>query len=481
MNSAPTSTAPTSTNALYRAVWRWHFYAGIVVAPFAIFLAITGAIYLWKPQFEEWRYRDLFNVPGSTTTVSATVQFAAAQAAVPDGWRAQTFQPSFAPGRTTQVAFKSAGRAARPFGPVLNVFVNPHTGTVVGQLDDGTRFMRIVHDLHGTLLAGKTGEYLVELAASWALVLFLTGLYLWWPRPRFVVWGFLLPRLRAEGRVFWRDIHAVPAVWCAAASLFLLSTGMLWSQASGQWYRTISAAIGQGTPRDSSTSAHRSELVGWSPPLKAGLAQKIDALASRPAADDPHAEHRAAARDDSESSNSKSKTPAISLDRVVALAAEHQVPTPYAIALPVGPTGVYSVLSDRNQAFSRTYLHLDQYSGGVLADIRFKDFGYLAQFSLWGIIAHEGQLFGLLNQILGTLAALSVFLLAVSGLIMWWQRRPAGQLAAPVSTASLPRPVVIGTFALAMLLPLLAASLALLLIFDRLLSHRLPWFKLTST
>jgi hypothetical protein len=33
--------------SLYRAVWRWHFYAGIVFAPFVILLAITGIIYLF--------------------------------------------------------------------------------------------------------------------------------------------------------------------------------------------------------------------------------------------------------------------------------------------------------------------------------------------------------------------------------------------------------------------------------------------------
>lgn len=32
---------------LYRAVWRWHFYAGIIFAPFIILLAITGIIYLF--------------------------------------------------------------------------------------------------------------------------------------------------------------------------------------------------------------------------------------------------------------------------------------------------------------------------------------------------------------------------------------------------------------------------------------------------
>ena len=462
--ASPPSPGPETQSALYRAVWRWHFYAGLVVAPFAILLAITGAIYLWKPQYEAWRYRALLTAPTGAVTQSAEVQFASATAAHPDA-TAITFTPAFTPGSTSETVLRLRE------GEKTSVYVDPATARVTGEVRESDRFMHTVRELHGTLLAGRAGEYVVEFAASWAIVLFLTGLYLWWPRPRFTVWGFLLPRLRAKGRIFWRDLHAVPAVWLAAATLFLLSTGLLWTKAAGTWYRTLSSAVGQGTPRESNAGAHRSELTGWSPPLQAGLAQKIDALASTPTDDDPHANHRAASP--SKFENRNSKIPSVTLDRVIAIAAEHHVTKPYAIALPVGPTGVFSALTDRNLAFQRVYLHLDRYSGRVLAEVRYDNFGWLAKFSLWAIIAHEGQLFGLANQLLGTLAALGVLLLAVTGLAMWWQRRPAGKLAAPANVASLPRPVFLGTLALAVFLPLLAASLGIGLILDHYFRKRL--------
>ncbi len=34
----------------YALAWRWHFYAGLFVAPFMILLALTGIVYLFKPQ-----------------------------------------------------------------------------------------------------------------------------------------------------------------------------------------------------------------------------------------------------------------------------------------------------------------------------------------------------------------------------------------------------------------------------------------------
>lgn len=258
---------------------------------------------------------------------------------------------------------------------------------------------------------------------------------------------------------------AVPAVWLAASTLFLLSTGMLWTNAAGGWYRTISATLGQGTPRESAAGAHRSALTGWSPPLKSGLPEKIDSLSStRPG----HEDHPmgGAVPDMGPGEN------ALSLDRVIAIANTQQVTPPYAIALPMGTVGVYSVMSDRNQAFNRTYLHLEQYSGRILAHVRFKDFGRLAQFMLWAIIAHEGQLFGVVNQIVGTIAAAGVLLLGISGLMMWWQRRPEDRLFAPASHAPLPHVVFAGTIILGSLLPLLGASLVLGWLVERLVFRR---------
>jgi len=473
--------SPTG-GALYRAAWRWHFWAGLFSAPLAMWLALTGALYLWKPQYEAWRYRDLVQVtPRETAPLPLEAQFAAAAAVHPEA-KPVVFAPAFAADASAELVVRAGrGAGASPMwgGERTSIYVDPYTGVVLGDVVERTRLMKILHDLHGELLAGKPGEFVVELGASWIFVLLLTGLYLAWPRPRFSAWGFLLPRLRAKGRVFWRDIHAVPAVWASLGAIFLLVTGVPWTGYAGTWFRTLSAAIGEGSPREAEAGAHRSELIGWSPPLQAGMAEKIDALASDPGEHAGHAGHeghgmgRAMASEPARTA----AAPRITLDRVAQIAAERGVPQPYGIALPMGPRAVISAMSDRNQAFTRTYLHLDQYSGAVLADVRYENYGLLGKFFLWGIIAHEGQLFGLLNQILGTLAALGVFLIAASGLVLWWQRRPAGRLAAPTSTARLPRPVFVGALALAIFLPLLAASLAVLVVCDQLLSWFLRGFR----
>lgn len=470
------------SSALYRAVWRWHFFAGLFVAPFAIFLAVTGSLYLWKPQFEEWHYRPLFNVPSAASTgeksappmLSPDAQLAAAMTAYPR-FNAELFVPAPRAGRSAEVQFAS------PTGDKVSVFVDPQTGTILGQIDDATRPTRILHDLHGTLLAGTFGEVLVELAASWAFVLMVSGFYLWWPRP-FTVRGFLVPRFGAGRRALLRDLHAVPAVWLAGLIVCLLATGVQWTPVAGKWSRSLAQLAGEWQPRETSASAHRSELMGgWSPYLKnKATAETVAHVTSTRPAADPHegheGHHRAAVP---ESANVLSPAVGrISLAQVMAIASERKVVDAYSIALPRGATGVYSIFSDRNRAFTRVYLHIDQYSGKVLADVRYHDFGRIAKFYTFGIIAHEGQLFGLANQILGMIACLGIILLAITGLAMWRSRRPRGELGAPTSRPlfQISKAAVVIAVCLAALLPLMAATLILLLVLDRFLG-RLAVFK----
>ncbi|MCX7082291.1 MAG: PepSY domain-containing protein, partial [Methylococcales bacterium] len=67
----------------YASVWRWHFYAGLFCIPFAIWLATTGGIYLFKPQVESWQERSFDSLEISGERATAQAQVTAALAAVP--------------------------------------------------------------------------------------------------------------------------------------------------------------------------------------------------------------------------------------------------------------------------------------------------------------------------------------------------------------------------------------------------------------
>ena len=71
------TSAPSGVNKLCFAVWRWHFYAGLFVVPFIVILAVSGAVYLFKPQIEHWE-ENAFRGLSSATNVSANIQLDAA-------------------------------------------------------------------------------------------------------------------------------------------------------------------------------------------------------------------------------------------------------------------------------------------------------------------------------------------------------------------------------------------------------------------
>jgi len=48
--AAPFTGAPS---ALYSAIWRWHFLAGLLCAPFILMLAVTGTLYLYKDEVND--------------------------------------------------------------------------------------------------------------------------------------------------------------------------------------------------------------------------------------------------------------------------------------------------------------------------------------------------------------------------------------------------------------------------------------------
>ena len=119
----------------------------------------------------------------------------------------------------------------------FRVYVNPRTLEVLKIYDEDQRLDHFTLRLHGEMLIGNTGSYIVELAASWTVVMILTGLYLWWPRTSERFAGVFYPRLKQGQRIFWRDIHAVTGVYVSFFALFLLFSGLPWAKSWGSYLK----------------------------------------------------------------------------------------------------------------------------------------------------------------------------------------------------------------------------------------------------
>lgn len=407
----------------YNAVWRWHFYAGLFCMPFVLWLSVTGTIYLWKPQIEAWQERAYDALPVGTRARPDRI-VATALAAVP-GARLTKFQLPETPRQAVRVLVAKDGVETR-------VYVDPYRLRVLGREREDARLMKTISALHGTLLAGAPGSWLVEIAACWTITMLLTGLYLWWPRGRRGLGGILYPRWRSGRRLFWRDTHAVAGIWVSVAAVFLIATGLPWANA---WSGYLAAVR--------TTTGTTDGPVDW----------KVAGRA------DTHAEHRGMAMPAAAPAN---------LDAIVATAERLSLAAPVLIA----PSGIdrWTVSSDSANRPERSRVTLDAATGQVLDRRDFAQRQWIDRAVGYGIAIHEGAFFGLANQILGTLVTALLATLSVSGAVMWWRRRRPGTLGAP---PRLGRPrygwSLAGTIAaLGVAMPLFGATLLGVLAIDRL-------------
>jgi len=234
-------------------LWRWHFYAGLFCIPFIILLSITGSLYLFKPQIEAALDRPYTNLvmTGPSAPVSQQVQVALKH--VEDS-SFKSYRLPDGPKDAAQVLVTKGGEDTI-------VYVHPTSLEILKAIPREARLMAVVRTIHGELLMGDNGSLIVELAASWAIVMVVTGLYLWWPRTAEGLQGVLIPRLKSGPKVFWRDLHAVSGMWVSFFALFLLLTGLPWTNVWGKGFDMVLPRIGPKAGRLSAKRLNRPSLT----------------------------------------------------------------------------------------------------------------------------------------------------------------------------------------------------------------------------
>ncbi|QHE92513.1 PepSY domain-containing protein [Pandoraea fibrosis] len=497
---------PATTAGQYRTLWRWHFYAGLFVMPWLMVLAITGTLYVFQPQIEPWLYHDRMVVAASTSPrLSDQALMERAAASLPAGSQISSVEVNRDPGRSAEFIFRL------PDGERESVYVNPYTGTVLGTLSVEHRLMKQARALHRSLMLGKPGEWLMELAGCWTLVMLATGLALWWPRAGATWAAAWRPRLQLRGRPLLRNLHGVAGLWLAAGGLAFVLTGLPWSGLWGTQFKALATKAGMGSPAGVWGEAPvRSQIparpmkmddlpiaqIPWAvgnttvpvstPPASnahashgmSGMAG-MESMTSMPGTTHggagEHSEHEG--HEGHEGMGSTGMSPAslraggaLPVDDVIAIAAKHGVESGYSLVVPSRPDGVYTVSYFPADPRDERTLHIDQYSGKVLRDIDYSAYGVVAQAISYGTSLHMGKYFGVANQWLCALISMGLFAMATTGAVMWWMRRPARSLGAPTRPQARPpmRGWTIGMFALGCFFPLMGATMALVWAGDRL-------------
>ena len=363
-------------------LWKWHIIAGLISMPFMALLCITGAIYLFKAQFNDYVYQDARFI----TPVSAQQVFSFSEQlnAVHDHTDAHIVSVTL-PHKSSQTsAFRQHGKGHAQH----LVYVDPYTNQITGEYAQQDSFMQTVRNLHGELLLGRTGELFVELIASWVIVLALTGIYVWWPYKKFSLQGFFTLRTKKTRKVFWRDMHAVIGFWMSAFLLIILAGGMPWTDLFGDNLKWVQKQTNTGYPQHWRNSK--------------GLSSEL-------------------------SSNDQTR---LNLDSIVKIANEQKLEGVVTIKIPQNEADVYTIENRSMWLEDQNVIHVDQYSGNIIKSLSWSQVGILMELRQVFMRLHQGE-YGIVNLVIALIAVLALFISTVASMTSYVIRKPKGRWGLP--------------------------------------------------
>ncbi len=401
----------------YKAVYRWHFFAGLFVLPFIFLIAITGLIYLFHTELDEYINHDYYfnnnmaqqhEKPQPHHAIIAAAQTYLAGNIV-------NYTPAISPNRNAEVVISEVGNSHHGEGKKTSVFINPQNLAIAGVISD-KKILQIVKKIHSLEYFGTFANYFMEIISGFVIILIISGIYLWLPRG-LSVGVYKLSETNPKKRLFWRDFHAISGFYVGIVILFLAITGMFWS---AYWGDKVNSWVNQ-------------EKIGYPPEFWQEIPQStIPKNATKVII--PNINWGGEKIPMPESTPPKffiKNAEVIDIDKAIAIFENLGIAKGYEVALPQDETGVYSASVFPKKVENEQVIHIDQYSGQVLFNNKYQDIGWGARIIEWSISVHQGHEYGIINQILMAIACLGLITLGITGIIAWLKRKPAHKIAAP--------------------------------------------------
>jgi len=263
--------------------------------------------------------------------------------------------------------------------PGYTIFVNPYTGQVLEKYSYRETFFYKVFSLHRWLLGSEkgAGKYIVGISTFIFLFILITGIVLWWPRTK----NILKQRLKIKWTAGWKrinhDMHLVFGFYSAIFLFIFAFTGLAWSF---EWFNNGIYKVTNS-------------------PLKAPALPKSTYVAdAKP----------------------------ISFDAALATAkSTYPGAEFYSIAAPKDSSEAMSItaLSKNPVHESATdVVYIDQYSGRVLDQLKFKDRSLGARVRSTFKPVHTGSIWGTPSKIIAFIVCVFGVTFPITGTIMWINR-----------------------------------------------------------
>lgn len=426
----------------HAAVWRFHFYAGLVVIPFFAMAALTGLVIALKSPTEHLLHHDRLVVEAGESRLPPEAILAAVTARNPHR-TVQTYVVPQGRDRSVQVhtVMGHGGTGHGSHAPAGQAsFVDPYTGEILDEVELGRSPADWAQRIHGTLLMGQVGDVLLEIVAGFGILLIGSGVYLYWPTGQ-------TKRPAAGRRGLWRRLHGVIGISISFILLLFLFSGLAWTPVWGGRLTQAWSAFPEarfdaptGEARHTALNAPGARIVPWAlEPTRLPLPGDTAPGAAR-----------------------------LTLGDVVRFA-EREGFDGYRILLPHGEHGVFTISAttmsgDVDDPRQDRTVHVDPASGTVLGDAAFAEYSLAGKAMAAGIAFHQGDA-GPANSLFNVLVSLAVLAMCVSGFMMWRTRRPAGARWSPPPSAAPAswRRVTFTLLVVSLLTPLTALVLACIL------------------
>lgn len=206
-------------NPNFRKKLLWlHTWSGLTVGLVVVFLALTGAGFVLRPQLDDLLYGKLHVVPKCEAPMALDKLAAIAKAAHPEGKL-----------HSVELTTEDTASVAVMFTDKDYVYVDPCRGKVLGVQNQYGGFFGVMDWLHrfrffSDLKLGRT-------VAGWASTVFLVlliggGIALWWPRNRQALKAALKFNTKAPGSARTLSLHKVVGVYSALVLLLITVTGL---------------------------------------------------------------------------------------------------------------------------------------------------------------------------------------------------------------------------------------------------------------
>lgn len=363
-------------------VWL-HRYVGLFLGAFLLLEALTGCAIVFEEELDALLHPQLHPPRREAPLAPVDVVLRQASAALEGNWQALALRFPHQDGAAAVALFRSRPDPASGEAAALRqVFVDVHSGAVLGQRGPNDTVLQVLKRLHADLYLGEPGVVLLLVVTFGCLLLGVSGPILWQPKG----WnpaGWFRVNWGANPLRRYLDLHKVAGFWLLPLIAATGVTGIYMLQPP-----LTESAVGSVFP-----------LQAWhAPPLQL-----------RPAASGA----------------------TVSPGQAVALAQAHRPDAQLRnLRLPPAPLKPYVVElaepGEMNDGRSGSIeLRIDPAGGAIVHETTRRQFSVGDHIMYWQYPLHNGHAFGLTGRILVFIGGAVLALLFATGFYLWYKKGAA--------------------------------------------------------